>query len=190
MPEWLPKRVIALAGQCGVGKDTLYECLLKPRGYLRWQMTLHYKVWLVSTRRFTWEDVFDTKPTEVRQVLQEEITAERYKWGETIWLGTFLNWLRALHDIVGIDADHVAITDMRFLTEMAGVKALGGRIVHIESIDQQANIDPLLRTHRSEMELTSPEMRKIRDGYIFNDKSGILKLRRKGWEILRAWDWL
>ena len=35
------------------------------RGYLRWQMTLHYKVWLVSTGRFTWEEVFETKPPEV-----------------------------------------------------------------------------------------------------------------------------
>jgi hypothetical protein len=145
MPEWSPERVIALCGQGGAGKDTLYECLLKPKGYLRWQMTLHYKVWLVSTGRFTWDEVFDTKPPEVRKVLQEEITAERYRWSETIWLDTFKTWMRALHEIVGVEANHVAITDMRFLVEMAGVKALGGKILHIESADPQANIDPLLR---------------------------------------------
>jgi hypothetical protein len=171
MPEWSPKRVIALCGPGGVGQDTLYDCLLKPLGYLRWQMTLHYKVWLVSTGRFTWEDVFETKPPEVRQVLQEEITAERYRWSETIWLDTFQTWMQALQEIVG-------------------VKALGGKILHIESADQQANIAPELRQHRSEMELTLPEMRRMRDGYLFNDKTGKLKFRRQGWEILRAWDWL
>jgi hypothetical protein len=190
MPEWLPGRIIALCGQGGAGKDSLYECLLKPRGYLRWPMTLHYKVWLVSTGRFTWDKVFYTKPTEVRKVLQEELTAERYTWSETIWLDTFKAWMRALHEVVGVDASRVAITDMRFLVEMAGVKAIGGKILHIESIDQQENIDPVLRTHRSEMELTSPEMRQMRDGYLFNDKSGIDQFTRRGWDILRAWDWL
>jgi hypothetical protein len=190
MPEWLPSRIIALCGQGGAGKDSLYECLLKPRGYLRWQMTLHFKVFLVSTGRFTWEEVFSTKPPACRKTLQEEMTELRHVWGETVWLGTFLNWMRALHDIVGVDADQVAITDMRFLVEMAGVKAIGGKILHIESIDQQENIDPVLRTHRSEMELTSPEMRRIRDGYLFNDKTGIDQLTRRGWDILRAWDWL
>jgi hypothetical protein len=98
--------------------------------------------------------------------------------------------MRALQDIVGVEADRVAITDMRFLIEMRGVKALGGKILHIESADQQANIDAELRTHRSEMELTSPEMLQLRDGYLFNRKAGKLKLRRQGWEILRDWDWL
>ena len=34
---------------------------------------------------------------------------------------------------------------MRFLIEMQGVKAIGGKILHIESADPQANIDPELR---------------------------------------------
>jgi hypothetical protein len=126
MPKWSPERVIALCGQGGAGKDTLYECLLKPKGYLRWQMTLHYKVWLVSTRRFTWDEVFYAKPTEVRKVLQEEITALRHDWGESIWLHTFQAWLRAMTEIVGVHAPGIAVTDLRFLIEMRGIKEMGG----------------------------------------------------------------
>jgi hypothetical protein len=33
----------------GTGEDTSYEDVLKLRGFPRWQMTLHYKVWLVAT---------------------------------------------------------------------------------------------------------------------------------------------
>jgi uridine kinase len=31
-------RIIALAGKTGAGKHTLYEHVLKPRGFIRWQM--------------------------------------------------------------------------------------------------------------------------------------------------------
>jgi hypothetical protein len=74
MQPWYPKRLIALAGQGGAGKDTAYDMVLQPRGYLRCQMTLHDKVFLVSTSRFTWDDVYDGKSTPCRKVLQEEIT--------------------------------------------------------------------------------------------------------------------
>jgi hypothetical protein len=60
-------RIIALAGNAGAGKDTFFEHVLMPRGFIRWQMSLHYKVWLVSTGRFTWEEVFETQPTPVRK---------------------------------------------------------------------------------------------------------------------------
>jgi dephospho-CoA kinase len=44
-----PFRIIGLSGKAGAGKDTFYEHVLKPRGFLRWQMTLHYKVWFTAT---------------------------------------------------------------------------------------------------------------------------------------------
>ena len=51
MPDVCDIKIVGLAGKAGAGKDTFYEEVLKPRGFLRWQMTLHYKVWLVSTGR-------------------------------------------------------------------------------------------------------------------------------------------
>jgi hypothetical protein len=64
-------KIIGVAGRAGAGKDTLYEHVLKPRGFIRWQMTLHYKVWRVSTDRATWEEGVITKPPYVRKILQE-----------------------------------------------------------------------------------------------------------------------
>jgi hypothetical protein len=155
-------KLIGVAGQGGAGKDTFYEHVLKPRGFLRWQMTLHYKVWLVSTGRATWREVFYDKPPQVRKILQEEITALRHEWGEYIWLDTFTTWLIALREIVGVEFAGIAVTDVRFLIEMRGIKAMGGKILHIEAADQQANIAPELRGHRSETELDSPEVLELR----------------------------
>jgi hypothetical protein len=61
MQEWSPVKIIGVAGRAGSGKDTRYEHVLKPRGFLRWHMTLHDKIWLVSTGRVIWEEVFSRK---------------------------------------------------------------------------------------------------------------------------------
>jgi hypothetical protein len=58
MQELLPVKIIGVAGRAGSGKDTLYEHVLKPRGFLRWHMTLHDKIWLVSTGWVIWEEGF------------------------------------------------------------------------------------------------------------------------------------
>jgi hypothetical protein len=183
-------RCVGLAGKAGAGKDCLYEHVFKPKGYIRWQMTLHYKTWLVATGRGTFEEVLLTKPPHIRKIMQEEITQLRYEWSESIWLDVFKSWMVSLHDIVGIDVTHVAVTDLRFLIEMRGLKDLGGKILHLEAADQQANVAPELRGHRSEIELDSPEVKMLRNSYIFNEKNGIDRLRHKGNLVLQDWGWL
>jgi len=183
-------KLVGLCGKAGAGKDSVYESVLKPKGYLRWQMTLHYKTWLVATGRATFEEAFATKPPHVRKILQEEITALRHDWSESIWLDVFKSWMVSLHEIVGVKVAKVAVTDLRFLIEMRGLKALGGKILHIESADQQANVAPELRGHRSEVELNSPEVKELRDAYIFHRKEGIGKLKPQGWDVLQRWEWL
>jgi hypothetical protein len=111
------------------------------------------------------DDVFSRKPPHTRQALQEEITALRGEHGEAIWLHTLKAWLRALHEIVGVHAPGIAVTDLRFLIEMRGIKAMGGKILHLQAADQQANVAPELRGHRSEIELDSPEVLELRDAY-------------------------
>jgi hypothetical protein len=188
--DWSQVRLIGLCGKAGAGKDTLYEYVLKPKGYIRWQMTLHYKPWLVATGRATFEEAFVTKPPRVRKILQDEITQLRYDWSESIWLDVFKSWMVSLHSIVGVDVTHVAVTDLRFLIEMRGLKALGGRILHLEAADQQANVAPGLRGHRSEVEMHSPEVEERRDAYIFHRTEGIGKLKRQGCDVLQKWGWL
>jgi hypothetical protein len=106
-------KLIGVAGKAGAGKDTFYEHVLKPRGFLRWQMTLHYKVWLHATGRFSWPGIFDDKPPDIRKVLQQELTALRHERGEAIWLNTLNSWMRALFEIVGVEPVGIAITDLR-----------------------------------------------------------------------------
>ena len=182
-------RIIGLAGKAGAGKDSLYEAVLKPRGYLRWQMTLHYKTWLVATGRATYREVFETKPPHVRKILQEEITGLRNEWSEQIWLDVFKSWMVSLHRIVGVNVTHVAVTDLRFLIEMRGLKNLGGKIIHIEAADQQANVAPELRGHRSEVEIDSPEVKELRDAWIFNHKEGMKSFGAAGYSILKQFGW-
>jgi hypothetical protein len=183
-------KLIGLCGKAGAGKDSVYEHVLKPKGYLRWQMTLHYKTWLVATGRGTFEEVFLTKPPHIRKILQEEMTQLRHEWSESIWLDVFKSWMVSLHEIVGIDVTHVAVTDLRFLIELRGLKALGGKILHIEAADQQANVAPELRSHRSEVELDSPEVKELHDAHMLNRKEGLDKLNRQGCDVLQKWGWL
>mgnify|MGYP001564966838 CR=1 FL=1 len=183
-------KLIGLCGVGGAGKDTFYETVLQPRGFIRWQMTLHYKVWLAATERYDWDDIFYNKPPEVRKVLQDEITALRYEHSEDIWLHTFASWMRAMHEIVGLHVIGIAVTDLRFLVEMRGIKAMGGKILHIVAPDQQANIAPELRGHRSETEMNSPEIETLRDAYLYNEKTSLFFLRNQGDIILQDWGWL
>jgi len=182
-------RIIGVAGKAGAGKDTFYEHVLKPRGFLRWQMTLHYKVWLVSTQRASWHDVFVAKPPHVRKILQEEITHLRYAYGEEIWLETLCTWMCAMKTIVGVNAPGIAVTDLRFPIEMRGIKTMGGKILHLEAPDQQANVAPELRGYRSETELDSPEVFDLRDARIYNTKDGVERLKREGECVLQGWGW-
>ena len=99
-------------------------------------------------------------------------------------------WIRALTEIVGVHPQGIVITDMRFLTEIRGIKKIGGKILHLKAADEQANIAPELRGHRSEVELDSPEVLTLRDAYIFNTKESLAFLKDAGEEVLRRWGWL
>jgi hypothetical protein len=183
-------RLLAIAGKAHAGKDTFYEHVLQPQGFIRLQMTTYRKIWLVSTGQATWEGVFYTKPTRVRKLLQEDITQVRYDVDEEIWLRVLQNQIRALEEIMCVKASGIAVTDLRFLIEMRGIKATGGKILHLKAPDEQANLAHELRGHRSETELDSPEVLDLRDAYLFNTKESISFLKEGGEEVLRRWGWL
>jgi hypothetical protein len=72
-----------------------------------------------------------------------------------------------------VDAAGVAVTDRRFVIEMRGIKAMGGKILHLQAPDEQANVGPELRGHRSEVELDSPEVRHLLESYLFDKQIGV-----------------
>jgi hypothetical protein len=100
------------------------------------------------------------------------------------------SWMRALFEIVGVQCAGIAITDLRFLVELRRLKLMGGKILHLKAPDQQANIAPELRGHRSETELDSPEVLSLRDDYIYNAKNGLAWLKLQGERVLGDWGWL
>lgn len=144
---------------------------------------------LAESTSASWGEVFHTKPKPCRKVLQEEITRLRSEWRETIWRDMVRTWERGLREIVGVPFNGIAVTGLRFLIEMRGIKEMGGKILHIEAADQLQNIAPELRGHRSEMELQSPEVLRLRDDYIFNSKDGLDWLKLQGERVLGDWGW-
>jgi hypothetical protein len=103
-----------------------------------------------------------TKPPHVRRALQAEITAVCTRRHESVWFSTFAVWVRALGEVVGVEPAGVAVTDVRFLAEMYGIKHLGSKILHLEAPDAQAGLTPEQRAHRSETELDSHEVLELR----------------------------
>jgi hypothetical protein len=174
----------------GAGKDTFYPHALKLGGFRRWRMTLHFEVWLVATGKGSWEEVFYTKPPRVRKILQAEITALRQTFDVNIWLDPMTTWLHTQHEIVGIDCPGTAVTAPCFLIEMRGIRAMAGKILHLEAADQQANVAPELRGHRSEVELDSPEVLELRDAYLYDTKKSLGQLVEDGEDALYRWGWL
>jgi hypothetical protein len=98
--------------------------------------------------------------------------------------------MRALTEVIGVHPVGIAVTDLRFLIEMRGIKAMGGKILHLEAADEQANVAPELRGHRSEVELDSPEVFDLRDARIYNTKDGAERLKREGKCVLAGLGWL
>jgi hypothetical protein len=98
--------------------------------------------------------------------------------------------MRALFEIVGVQCAGIAVTDPRFLVEMRGIRAMGGKILYLEAPDQQANLAPEQRNHRSETELDSPEVFDLRDSRIYNTKDDVERLKREGECVLAGWGWL
>jgi hypothetical protein len=48
-----------------------------------------------------------------------------------------------------------------------------GKILHLQAVDEQSNVAPELRGHRSEVELDSLEVRELRDAYFQHPPSSM-----------------
>jgi hypothetical protein len=71
--------------------------------------------------------------------------------------------MRAMFEIVGVECAGIAITDLRCLIDMRGIKAMGGKILHLQAADEQADVAPERRGHRLGVDLDSPEVRRLCD---------------------------
>lgn len=160
-------RLVGISGKAGVGKDYIYQHILKPKGFVNWSLAWHFKIWIVATNQATYEEVFVTKPAHVRQLLQLEGTERgRNVYGENVWCEAARAWIEHLNKEWGVDS--IAIPDVRFPNEVRFIQQMGGHVLRIEAPERAANssLTPEARLHPSE---TALDDFKGFDATVYND---------------------
>lgn len=125
--------LIGLAGKIGSGKDYVAEHVIMPLDFYQWAFAWPLKVAVLAENpEYTWEEVFVTKPEQVRTRLQLRGTEEgRMKYGEDVWVRATDAYIRLIHEQWGIN--NFVITDVRFPNEVDYIKDQDGLVIKIES---------------------------------------------------------
>lgn len=147
-------KIVGISGKAGTGKDFISQNFFTANGFVQFSFAWHFKVWLISTERATYEEVFVTKPEHVRTTLQDEGTKfGREVYGENIWVNTAFTWMKILSENSGITK--FVIPDVRFVNEADFIKNIGGKVIRIHAPQRAENnkLTPEHRLHKSEVDL-------------------------------------
>lgn len=139
LPEQLRNKVkvLAVSGKIGTGKNYLMEEILKP-----WLLANGYhcvviafadelKFHVMNQYGYTFEQVFFTKPKDVRIALQEVGDRKRQQVDEAHWIREAHKWVM-LHASRGVD--FILFTDNRHINESDYIKKqLGGVLLRIDA---------------------------------------------------------
>lgn len=175
-------KVIGLSGKAGSGKDYIAKHVIIPRGFHQFSLAWHFKVWLVGKGEATHEEVFVTKPPEIRKKIQLEGTEYgRFVYGENVWCQTVAEWFNVFYENWGIDK--FIIPDVRFPNEVEFIHMLGGPVYRINAPVRIENnrLSAEARQHSSETLLD--EYTNF-DGYIYNDVGTSLESLHMQFDIL------
>lgn len=159
--------VIGISGKFGSGKDFITHKYFSPLGFKQFSMAWHFKVWLVGKGAATHEEVFYTKPPEIRKMLQQEGTElGRNVYGENVWINTTYEWFNLIGEVW--NENNFIIPDIRFKNEAEAVKNNGGKLIRIVAPTRTANAPypEEARRHISETELDDYDGF---DYFLFND---------------------
>ena len=163
-------KLVALAGQSGVGKNTLARQCLFPLGFLELALADEIKVRAVATGVAQYDEVFSgSKPAAVRKWLQEEGTERgRNLFGSEVWLRALFTRLRRMEETWSLDK--FVVTDVRFRNEVEYIRKNGGLVFLVDAPKRNAanGMSPEQRAHVSETELLSMQRSEF-DGVVFND---------------------
>jgi hypothetical protein len=162
-----PFAVVALAGESGVGKDTVADAALIPLGFHRIGLADHAKVALVAGGEATYREVFVTKPPRVRDLLQRRLEAAREAL-PAFHVGAAYGWMQLLHDRQGVA--RFVVPDLRHPEDIAYLQARGAVVYRVVAPARRAAnaLTPAQRAHRSEALLDGlPEY--AFDGVVYND---------------------
>lgn len=127
--------MIGISGKASSGKDYLGKMALRRAGYHQWAFAWPMKAILVGRGQYSYEEVFETKPPEVRRALQVIGTEEGWMlYGKNYWTDMAGAWLRVMHENLGLSRFY--FTDVRFPHEVDFIKGLGGKVVRLEHGDR------------------------------------------------------
>ena len=165
--EYLQKnvRLIGLSGAAGSGKDYVAKILCNAYNFHNWSLAWHFKTEAVTQGIGSHDEVFHTKPTSIRNVLQimgTELGRDRF--GEDWWTNMALNWIRLLHEQWGYIC--WVIPDVRFPNELEGIRKSGGKIYRVISDVQNRSLTEKAKEHASETSLSDDS--SLFDGVIRN----------------------
>ena len=159
--------VIGISGKAGCGKDYIFSNYLQPRGFLQISLSWHFKVDLIAKGVITFEEAFETKPPNVRTLLQLVGTElGRTVYGENIWCDTLRTWMDVYNFHWG--ATRFAIPDVRFISELDFIQNdLNGHVIRVLAPIRSGDtsLDSTQRAHASEAEM---------DRIVNNDFDGLL----------------
>lgn len=146
--------VVGLSGRAGVGKDYLFNTVLKPLGFYRVALADHFKIWIAGQGSASYEELFKTKPPKIRHLLQQEGTERgRLVFGEDIWCQVLYSWMTLWQEQWGLTK--FCITDIRFPNEVEFVQRVGGKVVRIQAPEREVSrgLSAEARLHPSETAL-------------------------------------
>lgn len=127
--------LVGLSGGAGVGKDYLArEYFYKEYGYRPAGLADALKERVMAIAGYSHEEVFVTKPPEVRTLLQIEGTENGWmKYGEQYWCRLLLGRLQTARLRWGEEFSRYVITDVRFPHEVDFIHRQGGVVFRIEA---------------------------------------------------------
>lgn len=172
-------KIIGISGKAGSGKDHLGR-LLRRFGYQNVAFAWPLKLEAIA-RGFAYEEVFDTKPPQVRAWLQEQGMWRRGQ-DQDYWVRQLQGLVNVLHKQGGIP--NFVITDMRFPNEFAFVRQLGGKTIRLLHGDRSYPLaGTLAAVHASETALDGAYVKwdlKITNGLDMTDERLTLALYAAG----------
>jgi hypothetical protein len=140
-------KLIGIHGKAGSGKDFFAKNVLTD--YFKIALADHFKNELVGKEVHSYEEVFYTKPPEVRHSLQDKGSKEgRDVFGINVWVNVLESSIRNIQD--KNDINNFCITDIRYDNEAEWIISNGGIIINIISDRVHTGMDEKAKEHKSE----------------------------------------
>lgn len=168
-------QILGLSGKAGSGKSYIAKNHLHPLGFYSFPLAAQLKINVIARGDASFDDVFFTKPPQVRKLLQEEGTerGRNSPAGIDVWCHYVDAWIKFFNLQWGITK--FLIDDCRFPNEVEYIRRNGGQVFRIVAPIRVAtsSLSDEARLHPSE---TSLDEYADFDGYLYNDPTDTVNI--------------